>query len=201
MAQEKGTGSVEATAKEGKVIPANEAWIKFLTHMEDLATLDAASGGTGIDGSQVLAILGAATEAEMWEADNLPRIGGRDIADVEMKLDDFTVKFGEIPDPDDPDAINTIFVGPRTGKQMYLLIPAVRLSPGPRHTIPHIGVGQEFNWNTSAPLIVAKMFWLRQNGKLPGQMAVIRETPIKGGKQKVIKLEELAERPVQAATA
>jgi hypothetical protein len=67
---------------------------------------------------------------------------------------------------------------------MYLLIRAVKL-----------GDGKEFTWNTSAPLVVAKLYRLYRDQLLPAKV-VIRSTDLGGG-QAVLKLEKVPERVVK----
>jgi hypothetical protein len=65
---------------------------------------------------------------------------------------------------------------------MYLLVRAIRLD-----------TGEEFIWNTSAPGLVSKLFWLEIHDKLPCE-CVIRSTDLGGG-QAVLKLKPI---PVRA---
>lgn len=176
--------------KTGTVIPAEEGFSNFLRMMEDLAELEKATGG-GLDTTEadVMAILTADDEETMWEADDLVSIGGKDIAGIEMELIDFVVKYGEKED------IETKFVAPVSGKKMFLLIRSVRLSGGKK--LPQVAIGEEFTWNTGAPRVVGKLFWLRSHGHLPGQKAVIESKEL-GGVKAVIKLKEISARPVQA---
>jgi hypothetical protein len=123
-------------------------------------------------------ILEAESEEKMWEADQLGMLGGRDLADVEMSIIEFGVKFSN--DSSDNDDIKTIFID-KNGRKLYLLVEAVNLE-----------TGKNFTWNTSAPLLVAKIFWLEQHDKLPCE-CVIRATQL-GGSRQVLKLHRISKR-------
>jgi hypothetical protein len=171
-------------------IVSERPFTAFLRHMEQLAELDTSSGG-GNAANTVEAILAAETEQEMWEADEQLSIGGRNLANVEQEIIDFDVKFGQRED------VDTVFIGPETGRKMYVLVTATRISKSPE--MPGLGVGETFTWNTSAPALVAKLFWARKNNRLPGWTAVIRSTDLGGG-QAVIKFKPIPERAVKADT-
>lgn len=123
-------------------------------------------------------ILEAETEAAMWEADELDATGGRDLADVEQRILEYAIKFSS----GDSD-IKSAFVDSR-GRGLYLLVRSSRLDNG-----------EEFVWNTSAPLVVGKILWLSDHGKIPADV-VIRDTKLGGGRA-VIKLKEIPKRAIQ----
>lgn len=122
----------------------------------------------------------ASTEEEMWDSDELDQTGGRDLADIEQSILEYSVKYSASGDSD----IKSAFVDSR-GRGMYLLIRSARLDNG-----------EEFVWNTSAPLLVGKVLWLADHGKLPAQV-VIRSTELGGGK-KLLKLKPIPKRAVQS---
>jgi hypothetical protein len=180
--------TAEMATQEAGTVARPTAFAAFLAHMENLAELDTGSSG-GSGERTVEAILAAESEDEMWEADEQGSLGGRNLADVEQEIQDFEVKFSNRQD------IDTIFIGPETGRKMYVLIRAVRVSKSSE--MPSIAVGEEFVYNTSAPALVAKLFWARGHGKVPGWQAVIRATDLGGG-QAVLKFKPLPERPAKA---
>jgi hypothetical protein len=145
--------------------------------MSQEAELEKGEQKTGISDAQLSAILEAESEEEMWEADARGPLGGRDLADVEMQVLGWTVKLS-----DDSDIQTPFHSGDRG---MYLMIDAIRLDY--RATVkPEIQIGELIQWNTSAPLLVAKLYWLRTHNQIPSAV-VIRSTKIGGGKE-VLKL-------------
>lgn len=129
-----------------------------------------------VDG--VVKILTAETEEEMWNADDLAQTGGRDLADVEQILLAYAVKWSTNPD------IGSAFIDPDTGRRMYLLVRSARIE-----------TGDEFVWNTSAPLLVGKILWLADRDKLPANV-VIRARDLGGGQQ-VLRLKPIPKRAIQ----
>ena len=184
------TAEMATSASDAKTgtVTKQTAFQAFLTNMENLAELDTSGGGNAPN--TVMAIMTAGDEQEMWEADEIDSLGGRDLVGVEQEILDFDVKFGGRDD------IETVFVGPTTGRQMYILVQSVRLSKSPE--VPAIAVGEQFVWNTSAPAIVAKLFWARGHSMIPGFQGVIRDTKLGGG-QAVIKFKQIPERVVKAS--
>jgi hypothetical protein len=124
-------------------------------------------------------ILTAESEEDMWEADELDQTGGRDLGDIEQRILAYQIKYSMAMDSD----IKSAFIDSK-GRGMYLLVRSARLDNG-----------EEFVWNTSAPLIVGKILWLADRSKLPHE-CVIREVPLGGGR-KVIKLKPVPRRAVQ----
>lgn len=128
-----------------------------------------------VDG--IVKILSAETEEEMWEADELAQTGGRDLQDVEQEILAYAIKYSTNP------TINSAFKDSQ-GRGMYLLIRSVRIE-----------TGEEFVWNTSAPLLVGKIMWLVNREKLPYQ-CVIRGRDLGGG-QSLLKLKPIPKRAVR----
>ena len=159
---------------------------KLVHRMSQEAELEKGEQKTGISDSQLSAILDSETEEEMWEADARGPLGGRDLADVEMQILGWTVKLS-----DDSD-IQTPF---RSGDRgMYLMIDAIRLSYD-AGIKPEIHIGDLIQWNTSAPLLVAKLYWLRLHNKIPSAV-VIRSTKLSAGKE-VLKLQAASSHMLQ----
>lgn len=169
-----GSGEVETTGTAGQVA-TQQAFRQLLQKMALTASMDREDGNSvSSQVNSVEAILNAETEEEMWEADERGPLGGRNLPDVEQEIFDFTVKYSRDAE------MQTIFVT-EDGKRMYLMVSARRLD-----------TGEEIVWNTSAPLIVAKIFWLDQRNKFP-YPCVIRATDLGGGKA-VLKLKPVVAR-------
>lgn len=196
MANQKATQA--DTIKAGDVVnvkPAEAAFLRLIQQMDTMATMD--DGQPGTSGEDVGNILLAETEEDMWKADERGPLGGRDLAGCELHVFGFEVKFGRARDD-----IKTIFVT-HAGKQMYLLVNACRISDSgaekDRLRLPE--VGESFQFNTSAPRIVAKLFWHLHHGNFDGGASVpcVIEAIDLGSGQAVIKLKPLSSRAVPSA--
>jgi hypothetical protein len=130
--------------------------------------------------SGIVGILEADSPEEMWESDELAQIGGRNLRDVEQRIIEYTVRYS------DNQEILSPFVAPSSGRKMYLLIRSMRYD-----------TGEEFVWNTSAPLLVGKILWLADRGMLPADV-VIRGINL-GADQWVLKLRPMPQRVSQEA--
>jgi hypothetical protein len=159
-----------ATQPEAK---APAAFRRMLDQME----LEAVQGDEEFTSPMVtgiVSILEAESTEEMWEADELDQTGGRDLVDVEQIIYAYTVKFSNNP------TIESVFRDSQN-RRMYLLIRSARLE-----------TGEEFVWNTSAPLLVGKILWLANREMFPVE-CVIRGTDLGGG-QAVLKLKPIPKR-------
>lgn len=181
----------EMATRTGKAV-AEKPFERLLRQMEGLAQLSGDGSGSQSAINTVNAILGAESEEEMWQADELPQVNGKTLAGMEQTIHDFEVKFG-----DDPE-IESVFVGPESGRHMYLLVTSSRLSMS--RVCPQYAIGDEIIWNTSAPALVAKLFWFRAHGKLPGQETVIESTELGAGKT-VLKFKDIPKRPTKATAS
>lgn len=147
--------------------------------MAAMATLDESE--KRVRGEDIIPILAAETEEEMWDADELPRYNAKMLSGCALEIRSFEVKFSSGSNDD----IVTPFV--YEGKQMYLLVDAVRLDKsGEKKEIRLPEVGDEFTWNTSARNIVGKLFWMLDhgwfdNGHSPVRLR-IQGTELPGGK-------------------
>lgn len=124
----------------------------------------------------VVSILAAESEEEMWDADELDQTGGKDLEDVEQKIVAYAVKYSNNP------GIQSAFKDSQ-GRGMYLLIRSARLD-----------TGEEFVWNTSAPLLVGKILWLANREMLPADV-VIRGRGESGSR--VLRLKPIPKRAYQ----
>jgi hypothetical protein len=131
--------------------------------------------------TSVVKILSAKTEEEMWEADDLAQTGGRDLIDVEQTIIAYAIKWSNNP------TIQSAFKDEHN-RGMYLLIRSVRME-----------TGEEFIWNTSAPLLVGKIMWLANRELLP-YSCVIKGTDLGAG-QAVLKLKRVPARATQGTLA
>lgn len=164
-------------AKEvATVSDAQKAFERMLERMELAATAEDADFPTPML-TGIVGILSAETEEEMWDSDDLAQIGGRNLRDVEQEIRNYTVKYSS------NDELQSAFKDSK-GRGMYLLVSSVKLE-----------TGEEFVWNTSAPLVVGKILWLADHGKLPAQV-VIRGKDIGGG-QTVLRLKPVPQRVQQ----
>lgn len=170
-----------AAQKSNQTVPATQvppAFRLLITRMEDEASSDESSFESPMIAS-TLKILEAENETEMWEADELLQTGGRDLTDVEQSILEYAVKFSA------NSAIRSVFRDTQ-GRGMYLLVRSARLD-----------TGDEFVWNTSAPLLVGKILWLADHEKLPANV-VIRGTDAGAGT--VLKLKPIPRRTVRSDT-
>lgn len=192
-----GKGQVEptVTATDPTTITGPSPFQMLLRKMAGMATIDEASGR--MSGEDINPILLAETEDEMWDADELPRYNAKMLSGCQLQILGFDVKYGTGTNED----IKTPFVSP-DGKQMYLLVQAVRLNKAgekKEYRLPE--VGQEFTWNTSARNIVGKLFWMLDhgwfdNGHGPVNLR-IEGTALQGGKS-VEKLKPLTDPTIPA---
>lgn len=158
--------------------PSQMAVLQLLTALEAMGTEDTDS--RGFSGDDIAAILLSDTEADMWEADELPRINAKVLSGSEIDIYGFEVKFS-----DDPE-ITTALIGPDSRRKMYLLVQSARLNDtGASNVYKLPDVGDQFTWNTSARFIVAKLYWLQVHGYFDNGRAVkarIVGTDLGGGK-------------------
>lgn len=178
---------------DGRIAGTPPAVTRLILKMSGRAELEADSPGIGDD--QLAAILNAENEAAMWDADERGPLGGRDLAGMHMEIHDLSVKFSRGNTNASGEEIRSRFVDSQ-GRKMYVLVDAVRCddTPGlyPKIRLPEVGT--MFQWNTSAPFLVAKLFWLEEHSRFPGARVVIQATDIGGG-QTVLKLKPLDKVP------
>ena len=130
----------------------------FIRNMAEMATLDESQARP--TGDNVVAIMNAENEEDMWDADDLALFNAQKLSGCELQVTSFEVKFGTSDSSD----IVTPFTTP-DGKQMYLLVHSFRLSEKTdRKDVKLPKVGEEFTWNTSASNVVGKLFWMLRNG-------------------------------------
>lgn len=145
-----------------------KAFQLMLNQMELAATSDD-SEFTSPMVTSFVAVTMAETEEEMWDADEFEQIGGRDLEDLEQRILGYSVKFSN------NQLINTPFIDSQ-GRKMYLLVRSAKLENG-----------DEFVWNTSAPLVVGKVLWLANHKRIPGAEVVIRGRGPEGSRVLMLK--------------
>jgi hypothetical protein len=176
------------TAGNGTVEKANIFQL-LVRKMAGMATLAEKSGA--VSGEDIIPILVAETEAEMWDADNRATYNAKTLSGCALQIIDFEVKFSDGSD----ESITTPFVDPITRRQMYLLVRAFRINnSGAKKEINLPELGEVFTWNTSARNIVGKFFWMLNHGWFDTGAkpvrVVIEGTGLAGGKKSVEKLKE-----------
>jgi hypothetical protein len=157
-----GNGLVTADTASGTV-ESMRAYQRMIREMAGMATMDEGEGRQL--GDEMDAILSADSLDDMWEADELGQFNAKKLSGCELDILSFVVKFAK-ERADDEEEINSPYVDPDSGKQMYLLIRSARLNDSGKFKkeirLPE--VGEEFTWNTSAPRIVTKIWWLLKHG-------------------------------------
>jgi hypothetical protein len=150
----------------------------FLEYLLSRAAEDAEDMAYEVAAAQLDKILSANSVEQMWDADDMDSQGGRDLQDVEQRINSFTVhKSGRFTSglPAGPD------------EYFWILVRSQKLANG-----------EEFVWNTGAPLILGKLRWLESQDLLgtPDAECVIRGTETPNGV--VLKLRPVPKRATQA---
>lgn len=143
---------------------------RFKEYMQERAVIDGASLAYDVAANQVDKIMSATTEAEIWDADNLDQIGGRDLVDVEQNIQYYTVHKTARADIDNPWGV-------------FVMVHATRLD-----------TGEDLVWNTGAPLVMSKLRALEAAGMLPAD-AVIKG--FVAGQGTVLKLRPVPKRVIK----
>jgi hypothetical protein len=179
------TQDVQSTGNGAIVAP--NAFQLLVRKMAGMATLAEKSGS--VTGEDIIPILNAESEEEMWDADERARYNAKTISGCSLQVIDFEVKFSDGSD----DTISTPFIDPASGRQMYLLVSAFRINgSGEKKEVRLPEVGEVFTWNTSARNIVGKLFWMLNHGWFDAGASpvrlVVEGTALAGGKKSVEKL-------------
>jgi hypothetical protein len=173
----------ETATASGTVVPvsATDQLGKFASFMAGRAKLEddpetRVENAQEIQAQIAVRILSAKTEEEVWDADEGSMPGGRDLADVELRITgiDYKKSTGD-------SEYKSLFGG------TYLIVHATRMDNG-----------KESDFNTSAPGIVTKLVKFEQLGKFGdgGYIdAVIRNIDLGGGKN-ALKLRPVAARAI-----
>lgn len=189
-------GKAPAQATEGTVTTPTPAE-KMLLKMAGMATMDANATESSINDLNVIL---EASDEEFWDSDERGAINAKMLSGCVIDITGFDVKFGGAVGDDD---ITSPFMDPKSGRQMYLMVHSamVNNSQGSKmYVLPKND--EEFQWNTSARYIVAKLLSAHNRGWLDAGKTMrtrIVGTPIQGGKKRVEKLKE-ADAPYVAST-
>jgi hypothetical protein len=184
-----GKGNVSTTGN-GAVQKATP-FQQLLRRMSEMATLDQTADRQTSADADISAILSAESEADMWESDDFDSWNAGKLSGTDLQIQWFEVRKGPI----DPE-IQSPFV--YDGNQLFLLVHCFRLTNEQADKSMRLpDIGREFTFNTSAPRIVGKLFWMLNNGwfdngaapvqvhiegtKLSGGRSVEKLKPIKGG--------------------
>lgn len=161
------TAEVSAETQTGTAVKVRES-TRFVDYLDARAGLDGEGRAFEVASSQLDKILTAETEEEAWDADEFESVAGRDLVDVEQRVLGFTVhkSSGELNAP----------LG------VFIQVQSQRLSDG-----------EEFTWNTGAPLIIGKLRWFEAAQKLPVECVIKGTDTAKGT---VLKLKPVPKRAV-----
>jgi hypothetical protein len=184
-------------AKPESLRPSQRALLDMLTILENVASEDTAT--TRFVGDDLLGVLTAESEEEMWEGDELPGYNAKVLSGCNLVIYGVEVKFSRATDGEE---ISTALIGPKTRRKMYLLVHSARMDNAGTNarTYRLPDVGEDFVWNTSARYIVAKLFWLMSRGYFDDGKSIrarIHGTPLGAGKS-VEKLKPLTSDVVNA---
>ena len=159
---------------------------RTLRQMAMDAQLDAESGFTGDD---LVAIISAESEDELWDSDERPPLNAQHLAGCELEILDVSVKYSRAGTGE---AIRTPFVW--DGKKMYLMVTAVRVSEsGDKAKLIRLPkVGEVFSFNTSAKYVTTKLYQFYVRGFINPDASLklrcsIRETKL-NDEEAVLKL-------------
>jgi hypothetical protein len=146
------------------------------------------------------AILNASDE-EFWDSDERASINAKTLSGCIIEISGFEVRYGEgaVGDED----IVTPFIDPRNGRQMYLMVTSTIIDKRQQNRLYLLPKeNEEFQWNTSARYIVAKLMSAHNRGWFdagkPPLRVRVAGTAI-GGKRQVEKLKP-ADAPYVAST-
>lgn len=187
----------QTTLGNGGAIDLASPFGRMLTDMARIATVE--SEDATFTGDALAAIYNAKTEDDIWESDMTGPINAKVLAGCELALYDLSVKYSRNR-RDDEEELKTPWVAP-DGKRMYVLVTAARISnAGHKRLINLPEVGEQFQFNTSAQYLTAKLFTFHTrgffgNGKTMN--AAIQGTDL-GDNRAVLKLVRVPERAVQS---
>lgn len=162
----------EPSATPGTVIASTDAAKaeRVREHMRQLATVQAADSTDAdeIANRQLVNIMSATTEDEVWDADQGTAVQARDAVGLEVQINAFRVLVGNDP-------------GKQTRSGTYVTMDAVALG-GPVDLMRKLGLapGQEFALQTGAELITTKLLKFQQIDAYPVR-AVISGTETRSG--------------------
>lgn len=203
----KGNTHSDDAAPDGVItsVQARNPFTLMISGMALEATMETEQEAFAGDDINLTAILTAETDDEIWDADERGPLGFRDLAGCEIEILALDVKFSRNATRPGGDEIKSVFVDPETGRQMYLLLTCVRTAEtgdeSKKIRLPEIG--EQFQANTSARYLVAKLWRFYQLGRIDPSSGArlagrIRATDL-GGDQAVLKLRPIVKRSTTQA--
>jgi len=195
MAPKAKSGDISRNSDKEMSAPENSPFRRMLNDMSAVAQAEAESAT--FMGDALAAIYGAESEDDIWDSDMSGPLNAQHLGGCELTLYELRVFFSRGRDGDE---ITTPWVS-ADGKKMYILVTAARISDaGRKKFIKLPDVGEQFQFNTSAQFLTAKLFtfWTRGYfGSGKTMNAAIQSTDLGDGKA-VLKLVRVPERVVQA---
>jgi hypothetical protein len=198
MASNRNSSVTKTESAEGQITRATP-FQSMIRQMGMTAEMEA--NESKFSGDDLNALLTAETEAEIWDADERGPLNFQHLADCEIQIVDISVKYSRAGQNGD---MVSHFVTD-DGKKMYLLVTGVRISNAGEKTVLRLpGVGEEFQANTSARYVVAKLWAFYQKGYIDPDNGKRLECVVKatdlGDGQAVIKIRPMPRR-VQSTIA
>lgn len=198
MAPRSNKSDVSVPETRNGVDNPNHPFQRMLRDMAALATV--AAEDDSFRGDSLAAIYNAETDDDIWDADSNGSLNAKDLAGCELALYDLAVKYSRGGNDDE---MHTPWVT-SDGKKMYLLVTAARISKaGEKKRINLPAVGEQFQFNTSAQWVAAKLFTFYTRGKFGSgatMNAAIESTELPDNKT-VLKLVRVPERAVSGHVA
>lgn len=195
MASKAQSGDVDQTVTSGTV--AKPSPFDSLLRMMEMEATAAAENNT-FSGDDLVGILSAESDDDIWDADERGPLNAQDIAGCEIEIIGVTVKWSR----GDSDIATPFQVRDEHGttKKMYLIVSAVRISDSGdnRSTMRLPDIGEVFEFNTSARFVVAKIMQFYRLGRIDADThstleCMVRATDLGSG-QAVLKLRPLPKR-------
>lgn len=206
MAAKGNTADESANVPDITSIRARNPFTLMVASMAMEATMETEAEAFAGDDVNLTAILTAETDEELWDADERGPLGFRDLAGCEIAILDLAVKFSRNPIRPTGEEIKSVFTDDK-GKQMYLLLTCVRIGEtgdeSKKIRLP--AIGEQFQANTSARYLVAKLWRFYERGHIaPGANPPVRlECRVRatdlGGDQAVLKLRPIPKRSTTQA--
>lgn len=179
----------------GQVTRENQAFSRMIRDMASLASAESEEQALSSNREALAAIYDAETDDDIWDADSAGPINAQFLGGCELDIYDLEVKYSR---GQQGEQIKTPWVS-ADGKQMYVIVTAARISKaGEKKHFKLPGVGEAFQFNTSAQFLTAKLFTFYIRGRFGGATnnvlrAAIQATDLGEGRA-VLKLVRVPER-------
>lgn len=205
MAQKSNPATRDQSVTEPTAIQAPSAFQQMIRAMEMDATADTEQ--TGFTGDDLIPLLTADTDEDIWEADERGPINFQHLAGCDIKVTRITVKFSRKGSD-----IETPFVfrgedrqGHPIIKKMYLMVNLTRLTDSQDNKILNLPApGEPIQANTSARFVVGKLWAFYTKGRIDPDRGAFLECRVRatdlGDGQAVLKLRPLSQKPATAET-